>query len=315
MSGFWLTYRKGIGPGGAAPAAAPDAGGGDGGRGVVMGRQFNMNPMPPAADVLGNPLVVTDLPMHKMPKDTLGDRMMRLLSRMGVVGQSSETQLRFKVQDMTATVMASVSPTVTLSPEARAKIKHSGRAASVIVVRHPYHLRHIFDFLPKIPDALGLDRRFLELLLNRVLKKYGEQMGLMKGSSFSFEAEAREYLHAGFRLERQLKKIQAQDEHFNAMQIIYNSYFHGKNYYYYALLRREKMAADGKLFMMYSRAVYFLARVEWNGNLLDKPNPRQLPDRASIYYILQRDKAVLEHYRTDQTFQKQVKSVVEAFPE
>lgn len=319
MSGFWPTYQTGIGPARGGAAAAPDAGGGqgagDGGRGVVMGKQFNLNPLPPAADVLGNPLVVTDFPTHKMPRETLKDRLLRLFSSMGMMSQSSDAQLRFKVQDLTATVMASVSPAVTLSPEARAKIKHSGRAAPVIIVRHPYHLRHVFDFLPKIPDSLALDRRFLELLLNRTLKKYGEQMALVKGSTFSFEAEAREYLHAGFRLERQLKKIQAHDERFNAMQIIYNSYFHGKYYYYFALLRREKFAPDSKLFMMYARAVYFLSRVEWNGNLLDKPNPRLLPDRASIYFVLQRDKGVLEQYRTDQAFQRQVKSVVEAFPE
>lgn len=315
MSGFWLTYRTGIGPTRGGAVAAPDAGGGEGGRGVVMGKQFNLNPLPPAADVLGNPLVVTDLPTHKMPKETLKDRFLRLFSAIGVMGQSSDTQLRFKVQDLAATVMASVSPAVTLSPEARAKIKHSGRSAPVIIVRHPYHLRHVFDFLPKIPDSLALDRRFLELLLNRTLKKYGEQMALVKGSTFSFEAEAREYLHAGFRLERQLKKIQAHDERFNAMQIIYNSYFHGKNYYYYALIRREKFPPDSKLFMMYARAAYFLSRVEWNGNLLDKPNPRLLPDRGSIYFVLQRDKGVLEQYRTDQAFQRQVKSVIEAFPE
>lgn len=309
MPGSWLKRRAGDWPFG---AAAPDGGGE---RGVVMGKQFNLNPMPPPADILGNPLVVPDLPTHKMPKDGLGYRLQRFLAQFHLGGQSSATQLRWKVQDMTATVMASVSPAVTLSPEARAKIKHAGRSAPVIIVRHPYHLRHIFDFLPKIPDELHAERRFLELLLSRCLKKYAEQMALMKGSTFSFEAESREYLHNGFRLERQLKKISSQDEHFTAMQVIYNNYFHGKNYYYYALLRRERTNPDSKLFMMYSRAVYFLARVEWNGNLLDKPNVRLLPDRRSIYFLLQRDKAVLEQYRGDQTFQKQIKSVIDAFPE
>lgn len=284
-------------------------------RGVVTGRQFNMNPLPPPADVLGNPLVVTDLPTHKMPRETISDRFQRLMMNLHIGNQSSAVRLRFKVQDMTATVMASLSPSVTLTPEARAKIKHSGRGAPVIIVRHPYHLRHVFDYLPKIPDELGLDRRFLELMLNRCLKKYGEQMASVKGSAFHFEAEAREYLHNAFRIERQLKKIQAQDERLNAMQLVYNSYFHGKNYYYYSLLRREKATADARMFMMYARAAYFLARVEWNGNLLDKPNPRLLPDRNSIYFVLQRDKAVLEQYRTDQNFQKQVKSVIDAFPE
>lgn len=293
--------------------AAPDDGGGE--RGVIMGKQFNANPLPPPADVLGNPLVAPDLPTHKMPRETMGDRIQRMLMRLHIGSRSSQTQLRFKVQDLTSTVMASLSPSVTLTPEARAKIKHSGRGATTIVVRHPYHLRHIFDYLPKIPDSLGLDRRFLELLLNRCLKKYCEQMAQVKGSMFSFEAEAREYMHNGFRMERQLKKFQVADERFNAMQLIYTSYFHGKNYYYYALIRREKMNPDNKLFMMYCRAVYFMARVEWNGTLLDKPNPRLLPDRKSIYFLLQRDKTVLEQYRTDQAFQKQIKSVIEAFPE
>jgi hypothetical protein len=310
VSGVWLKRQAGERLFGAR--FAPDGGGE---KGVITGKQFNQNPMPPAADVLGNPLVVTDLPTHKMPKESLSDRILRFFAQMRIGAQSSETALRWKVQDMTSTVMASLSPSVTLSPEARAKIKHSGRAATVIVVRHPYHLRHIFDFLPKIPDQLHADRRFLELLLSRCLKKYAEQMTLMKGSAFSFEAEAREYLFHGLKLEKQIKKINSSDEKMNAMQILCNNYFHGKNYYYYALLRRESINPDSKLFMLYCRAVYFLARVEWNGSLMEKPNPRLLPERSSIYFILQRDKGVLALYRTDQTFQKQVKSVVEAFPE
>lgn len=310
MTGRWFGRQAGDAAGGGV--MAPDVGGE---RGVITGKQFNPNPLPPPNDILGNPLVVTDLPTHKMPKDSLVDRMQRFMAGLHLGTQSSNTALRWKVQDMTATVMASLSPAVTLSPEARAKIRHSGRAAPVIMVRHPYHLRHIFDFLPKIPDELHTDRRFLELLLSRCLKKYAEQMALVKGSTFSLEAESKEYFYTGYRLERQIKKITAPDERLNAIQIVYNNYFHGKNYYYYALLRREKMNLENKLFMMYARASYFLARVDWNGTLLDKPNPRALPERKIIYFHLQRDKAVLEHYRTDQTFQKQVKSVLEAFPE
>lgn len=309
-----------------APPCAPD-GGGDGGsghggsghggsgHGVITGRQFNMNPMPPQADILGNPLVVGDLPTHKMPKEKFADRFQRFMAGMHLGAQSAETQMRWKIQDMTATILASVSPAVTLSAEQRAQIKRKGRNAQVIIIRHPYHIRHILDFVPKVPDSLGTDRRFLELLLSRCLKKYGEQMSLMKGSAFSFEAECKEYLLSGFRLERGLKQISAPDEKFNAMQIIYNNYFHGKNYYYYALLRRERMNPENKLFMMFSRACYFLARVDWSGELQEKPNPRMLPDRTTLYFYLQRDKAVLQHYQTDQAFQRQVKSVINAFPE
>ena len=66
--------------------------------------------------------------------------------------------------------------------------------------------------------------------------------------------------------------------------------------------------------MLNSRAVYFMARIGWNGELLDKPNPRSLPSREDIFFLVQRDKTVLTRYRSDQDFQRQVKAVLEAFP-
>lgn len=289
--------------------------GDDGPRGVVTGKYFNFNPLPPSADVLGNALVVPDLPTHKLPREKFGNRMRRWLARFNIGAQSAQTRMRWKVQDTVASVLASVSPSVTLSAEQRAKLKRNGQAVTMIIVRHPYHLRHVLDMIPQLPDELGPERRFLELLMSRIIKKYAEQMSLIKGSAFSFENEAREYLFAGFRMEMQIKKITSPDERFGALQAIYNNYFHGKNYYYYALLRREKLAPENKLFMLYSRASYFNARIDWNGELLDKPAPRALPTRGTVMFLLQRDKSVLARYRTDQEFQKQVKTCVEAFPE
>ena len=86
--------------------------------------------MPPSADVLGNPLVVTDLPTHKMPKESLSDRILRFLAQMRIGAQSSETTLRWKVQDMTSTVMASLSPSVTLSPGSGRKRSTSSRRST-----------------------------------------------------------------------------------------------------------------------------------------------------------------------------------------
>lgn len=290
--------------------------GGDGGsRGVVTGKYFNFNPLPPPADVLGNPLVVPDLPTHKLPRETLGSRMQRWLARFNIGSQSAHTRLRWKIHDTVASVLASVSPAATLSVEQRAKVKRNGQAVTMIIVRHPYHLRHVLDMIPQVPDELGPERRFLELLMSRIIKKYGEQMALIKGSAFSFENEAREYFYAGFRLEKQIKKITNPDERFGALQAIFTNYFHGRNYYYYALLRREKLAPENKLFMLFSRACYFNARIDWNGELLEKPAPKALPSRAAIMFHVQRDKSVLARYRSDPEFQKQVKTVIDAFPE
>lgn len=295
---------------GSRRAAAADGGA----RGVVHGKYFNFNPLPPPPDVLGNPLVVQNLPTHKLPKETWRSRVQRTLSRFRIGRQSAMTRLRWKLQDVTASVLASVSPAVTLHAERRAQARRNGAVVPVVIIRHPYHLRHVLDMLPQLPDAVGPERRFLELILSRILRKYGEQMGAVKGGSFSFEHEAKEYFYAGFRLEREIKKITNPEERFAALQNIYNAYFHGRNYYYYALLRRERLAPDNKLFMLFSRACYFMARVDWSGQLLDKPNPRSLPGRDEMMFYLQRDKTVIGRYRSDPDFQRQVKGVLDAFP-
>lgn len=294
---------------------ASASGDGEGMRGVVTGKHFNFNPLPPPHDILGNPLVVPNLPTHKQPKETFGSRVQRLLAQLHIGHQSAATRLRWKIQDMLPSLLASVSSSATLSPDQRAKVQRGGRQLVITTVRHPYHLRHVLDLIPNLPPELGGERRFLELIMNRVLKKYGEQMALVKGSPFSFENESREYFFASFKAERQIKKISNPDERFIMVQGIYNNYFHGRNYYYYALLRREKLAPDNKLFMLFSRACYFMARVDWNGELAEKPNPRVLPSRDLITFYLQRDKSVLARSASDPEFKRQVKGVLEAFPE
>ena len=283
-------------------------------RGVVTGKYFTLNPLPPPPDVLGNPLIVPDLPTHKLPKETWRSRMQRRLARFNLSKQSAQTRMRWKVQDTITALIASVSPATSVPADRRAAAKRTKSAVPVIVVRHPYHLRHVFELITQIPDGLSSERRLLELLMGRILRRYGEQLALVKGSNFSFENEAREYFYAGFKMERQIKKINSPDERFAALQSIYTNYFHGRNYYFYALLRKERMAPDNKLFMLYSRAAYFMARVDWSGELLDKPNQRSLPTREDMLFFVQRDKTVLTRYRSDQDFQRQVKSVLEAFP-
>lgn len=282
-------------------------------RGVVTGKYFDFNPLPPPQDVLGKPLVVADLPVRKRPKEGWRDRARRVLASFRIGRQSDETLLRWKVRDTVDSVIASVSSAAPMA-ERRAPRRRHGRPVPVVVARHPYHLRHALELIPQLPDSLADERRFLELLMGRILRRYAEQMSRADGNPFSFENEAREYLLAGFKLERQIKNIKDADERFPVLQAIYSNYFHGRNYYYFALLRREKLAPDNKLFMLFARAVYFMARVDWNGALLEKPIPRSLPTRRDVMFFVQRDKTVLARYRSDQDFQRQVKAVLGAFP-
>lgn len=285
------------------------------GRGVIIGKYFSLNPLPPSQDVLGNPLVIADLPTHKLPKEGWRSRLGRVMAKLHLGRQPSQMRLRWKIHDMITMVLASVSPAITLGAGRAMPGKSKDKRTRAVIVRHPYHLRHVFDFIPQIPDELAPERRFLELLMSRVVRKYGEQMAQIRGVPFSFENEAREFFYAGYKMERQIKRINAPDERATAIQAIYDNYFHGRHYYYYALLRREKLNPENKLFMLFARASYFIARIDWSGQLLDKPNPRMLMRRDDIMFYIQRDKTVLERYRTDPDYQKSVKSVLDAFPE
>jgi hypothetical protein len=283
-------------------------------RGLVTGKYFNFNPLPPAIDVLGNPLAVPDLPPLKLPPESLGSRLNLLLAWLRLGRQSEETRLRWKVRDATSAVLMSVSPPGMAGAHGGGS-RQMRKGQRRVPVRHPYHLRPCFDLLPQIPDSLGAERRYLEYILARTLKKYAEQMSLLKGGEFSFEKESREYFHAGYQGERHVNRITSQEERFNVLQGIYNNYFHGRNYYVYSLLRREKLKDDNRLLTFYARAAFFMARIDWNGGLMDKPTAHMMPTRDMILFYIRRDKTVLARYRSDPEFARQVKGILEAFPE
>ena len=73
----------GAGTGGATPVSP--------GRGVLVGKSFNFNPMPPTADVLGRALIVPGLPTHKQPRENAFSRVQRVLARLGISTANEET--------------------------------------------------------------------------------------------------------------------------------------------------------------------------------------------------------------------------------
>ncbi|MBI1205661.1 MAG: hypothetical protein GC191_00070 [Azospirillum sp.] len=283
----------------------------------MHGRYFNFNPPPPEQDVLGNPLVVPKLPTHKLPKETWRSRFSRFLAHYHLGSQKSETRLRWKVYDTITAVMASVSPSdpSIASKSARRNGGRAGDATSIAKIRHPHQLKPAFEFTLNLPAHLANEAKFLELLLALILRKYGETMSGVQNHPFSFESEAKEYFNTAFKTERQLKNFNSPEERYAAIQNIYTNYYHGRLYYLYAVVRRERLREDSRLFSLLCRGAYFMARVEWNGELLDKPNTRMLPTRREILFHAQRDNAVLQHVKTDQEFSQQVQAMLKAFPE
>jgi hypothetical protein len=278
-------------------------------RGVLVGKTFNPNPFPPPVDLLSRALTVPGLPLHKQPKEHFSDRFQRFLNRLGIAVADEDAQLRWRIRDALNSVLASVSPR---ADPVGARGRKGGPVA--ISVRHPYHLRAAFDLLPQIPDSLGGERRFLELILSRVLRAYGEQMSAARGVPFSFEAEAREFFIIGLKLERHIKKMDDADERLTALQIVNDSFFHGRNYYYYALLRRERLDAESRMHLWYARASFFLSRIDWRGELLDKANTRMLPPRSMMMFLVRRDRSVMDRYRADAAFRDKTKRLIDSFP-
>jgi hypothetical protein len=281
----------------------------DGKKGVVLGRSLELNPSPPAIDRLEQPLILHDLPLQKAPRSTMSDRWSRFLVGIGFGTGTEEERLRWRALDMLGWVVTSVGGSAAAHME-----PISRRAPAAVRFYHPYDLRAAFDLLPRLPDSLGRERRFLELLLNRILRSYGEQVGGVKGSPFSFEHEAHEYFITGIKNERQIRMIGSATEKHDMLQLVSNAYFHARNYYMYALLRREKLLPDSRMHFWYARASIFMARVEWNGDLLDKPNLRQMPPRSTVRFLLRRDKSVMDRYRNDAPYRDQIKRLIDTFP-
>ena len=269
--------------------------------------------MPPTADVLGRALIVPGLPTHKQPKENAFSRVQRVLARLGISTANEETQFRWKIQDSLASILASVSPLVEGTAEQR-KVYRSGQLVPIITVRHPYHLRAAFDLLPQIPDSLGSERRFMELILSRILRRYAEMLSASKGTPFAFAHEAKEYFVGGVKLERQVKKVEDPDERLTYLQMICDNYFHGRYYYYFALMRRERLEQDSRMHFWYARACFFTARIDYRGELMPKANVHTLPSRNAVMFLLRRDKSVMERYRADAEFRDQTRRLANSFP-
>jgi len=274
-------------------------------RGVVMGRTFNPNPPPPPTDVLNRSIRLRELPVRKRPRRSVRERVAHFLDRHGVTIGDETLRTRLRVQDALDFLIAS------LEPERR---ESERTERPTVEMRHPYHLRQALDLLPRLPDSCGHERRFMELILNRALRAYAERMSQTKQFAFTFEAEAKEFFVHGMKIERQIRRITDPSEKSQAMQVLNDCYFHGRYYYYFSLLCREKQDADSRLHIWYVRAGFILARIDWRGEIAQKPNPRSLPTRAAVSFLMRRDKSVMERCRADPAFKLKIKRLVDCHP-
>ena len=299
--------------------AADDDGRDEGGRrprGLLLGRDINLRPEPPAKDLLNGPLIVTKLPEIDLPQETLKDRLSAFLFRTVLGYREAEYRTMWELRQTTAAVMASVSKVAARELEAMGwTMPQRGKGIQRVVrLTHPDQLQDAFLTLVAAPEALAEDSRNLEVLLAVVLRNYIKEMSDMMGSRFSFEAEAHSHCLHAYEQERQLKNVVDQYERMSVLQNIYSTYSYTSNYYLYSLISREESAHDSKMFSMYVRAVFFLSRLQYDGTLQEHVNRRRLPLRREVMFRVKRDRALQTRYAKDEEFAAQIKNILSFFP-
>lgn len=293
--------------------AVPEEGG-DGTFGGLPGRYFNYQPAPPVRDVLQDPMVASPLPPDP-PEEVWQSRFARWLTARHLKNPTADARLRWKALDtITSVASAAFTPGPSGPTSPASGPGKDGAVARKVQVVHPYNLNYAFDLLFKLDKRFARERKYLDIMLALVLNRYAELMSERIGDKFFFHSEAVEYFRSAYRNEGYLRRPLAPEEKYDAVQKLYDSYYHGQRYYMFAVLRRERLEADNRLFTFYCRAAYFMARVDWNGGVFEKPPVRALPSRSDLMALARRDASVVLRAKANPDYADQINGIVKAFP-
>ncbi len=289
-------------------------------RSVHPGHALNFEPAPPKLDVLQRPVALAPerLPAYRVPRDGIILKLSSLLGSLGWSQRGEQSEL-IQAQSATAIVMGCLSPRIARELEESGWLAlretQAGRRC-VGPITHPYGLMAAFRTLVRLnSEKVAKERRFLELVLALVLRQYTQQIDGQALIKFSFHTEAREQFLRSVRLERSITKIANPEDRQGLLQQLHDCYYNAKNYYMFSVISREKALADGKLFMMYCHAAHSLARLSWDGSLLEHAHVRRLPNRTEVMFMYRRDRGAQERCAKDADFQGQVKALIASFPE
>ncbi|CAK0774357.1 conserved hypothetical protein [uncultured Gammaproteobacteria bacterium] len=285
-----------------------------GGRGEAgINSSFNPNPDPPLRDVLGKPLVLTTMPFQHLPEPSWRIKLSRFLTWHGLGPALEIRRQRWQAIDTAAMAMAIFSGRRTPPP---LFIHHNSSvlAPSFNGFRHPYQMRPAFSLLVRLPEAIAAERKLLEVVLAMGLRDYVRAFKGISETLFNLGGEAREYFQEAIRTERLMRMSRIDDERNDMVQIAYDCYFHGIQYYLYALIARENLPAGNRLFSSMYRGSLFMARIDRGGRLLDKPIRALLPTRNQIMFYATHDAVVTERFRSDPGFAQQFRNLRDSLP-
>ena len=295
-------------------------------RGVIHGHAFRFGASSPTLDRLSEPLTLSSLAEPRL--QTLISRpeptnlflwLVAFLKKQR--GESPTERLLRRMRDAMALVRTTmVLPPAPMDLDGGGKVKAAlggagnGKFRRPRGLEHPYQLKTVLDLVPELPDAYSAERKYFEELLFVVDQKYKERVSQKHDWTFGFQNEALQYFQLAERMKRQMKRRSFGEDLKRIAQDTHDNYFHGIYYYMLSVYIREPCEKPNTLFLEFCAASQFLARLDWDGSLLEQPNIRRLPTRGQLLYFAIRDETVLKQFNANLDYVRRFKALLSDFP-
>lgn len=273
------------------------------GRGLVLGRSLDRRPQPVSEEVLRDPLRVGDLARTPLSPPSWREKAMRFAQASGLYTIPRLTRLRWAARDHIIHLQTALGA-------GREGAGGPGRRQSVT---HPQQVLDAIEFLMGLPPDLAAERRVLRVLLARALIGYRKAISAQRGKGVYYHHEARKYFARANHDQKLLSQVTGKSERFSIVQNIINNYYYFRLNYICAILVREPVTEEDRLFSKFLRMVFFMARVEDDGTVLDRPARRALPLRDHVVFLVRRDAALQARLRREPTLQEEVRAVLRYF--
>ena len=287
-------------------------------KGVIHGQTFRFGAAAPSLDRLAPPLTLPHLAAPTLKALIERPEPVTLLQRLAgfLKKQRRETateRLLRRMREAAALIRTTLVPPAEPGKSSPASPGH-GKFHRQHGLEHPYQLKTVLDLIPEIPDAYTTERKYLEELIFAVLRQYKAQVSSKHVWTFGFNSEAMQYFQMGDKIKRQINKMENKSDAKPLFQALQDNYFHGIYYYMMSVYIREHAEVANSLFLDFCNASLFLARLDWDGSLLEQPSIRRLPSRGQLLYFAFRDEWVLKQFNRDYDFSRRFKETLTEFP-
>lgn len=267
-------------------------------RGIIFGRSLDFRPQPTSAEVLANPIKLTDLEVVQLPAKTWRDKARIFLQSSGLSTIPRPTRLRWQAHEVLDWLQGSLLG------------KGRGRR---IAVTHPNQLLGAIDFLLGIPPELDVERRQIQMLIGRGLIEYRKRINQSKDRPTTYAKEAANYFNSGFKNQQLVSKAGSSGEQFLLVQQIFNDYYFFRCNYMYHILSREPAESGNKLFSKFMRASFFMSTIQDDGSIAPKPSYRALPPKEHVVFLAKRDAALQSRLKEDEALRNEMQQVLKYF--